>query len=196
MKRKIYISLILVFLVNFLTLFYEVLKKESSDFLWSPIIDFTILTVILILLFDAWKQIGNFFSSTEIKFYIRILPVFIYLIGILNLFYQPLNFNIDEIVYGKIIFRACYEGTQTTKVLFLRSNNDFDIEYTGFFSHNYLSGTYKIDNDTLLLNFDKGNQGFSSKFIMNDKNRILKPLPQNNRKQYFDFYYGYCKRLN
>jgi hypothetical protein len=91
--------------------------------------------------------------------------------------------------------RACYEGTMNTSRLYFRENGEFEDFNIGFFAHvNYVSGTWKMNGDTILLTIKSGKHK-----LLNDKIMImdnsLYTVEQDTVKPTF-YYLGQCKGLN
>ena len=116
------------------------------------------------------------------------------------IFFNTFSFDIDEKVYGKVIFRACYEGTQNQATFKLREKNRFEIHATGvFFYDEYFTGQYIQSGDTLNLNYDGQVHGaVGEKVFMNNRDSVIEVIKQNvdSTRRPLTFYYGYCKGLN
>ena len=115
-------------------------------------------------------------------------------IVILDGFYNPLKIDLDSI-YGKTVFRACYEGTQNQATFKLRDNGKFDIHWTGaFFSDNFYTGKYTLNGDTLFMNFNTIIPGKLDDTLI-IKHGYLCKLESDTLVSTF-FYLGRCKGLN
>ncbi len=108
-------------------------------------------------------------------------------------------FNIEKKLYGDVVFRACYEGTQNQATFKLRENNRFEIHYTGvFFYDNFVTGKYKLNNDTLYLVYDnEPGTRFGDIVYMDSISEFLIPIRKDTLSiSRSNFYFGYCKGLN
>lgn len=152
----------------------------------------------LIIIFKIIHELFKIFSEfNEIK-YKGLIPIVILLVSLLDSFYNPLNIDLDRL-YGKVIFRACYEGTQNQATLKLRENNRFDLHWTGIFYSSYWSGSYHINSDTLYLNNEKKESLPMGEILyMDNMKKELKQISNENDSINinYTFYYGYCKGLN
>ena len=130
----------------------------------------------------------------------HLLPVTL-IVGILCfIFFNTFSFDIEDKIYGKVVFRACYEGTQNQATFKLREGNKFELHWTGvFFADNYYTGTYKQVGDTLFLHYHSDRPSrFGDKIVMDDKSELLTTVRHENDNLNYvvKFYYGYCKGLN
>ena len=127
------------------------------------------------------------------------LPITILIVFLLDGIYNPLSINLDSI-YGQVIFRACYEGTQNQATFKLRADDKFDIHWTGvFFYDEFYTGKFNKVADTLYLDyFGKKPLRFGEKVFMDNERELLVTIRQDNDslKNVVPFYYGYCKGLN
>jgi len=115
-------------------------------------------------------------------------------------FLNTFSFDLEERVYGKVTFRACYEGTQNQATFKLRDRNKFEIHATGvFFYDEYFTGQYIQHGDTLDLEYDGDVHGaVGEKVFMNDRDSLIEVIKQNvdSTRRPLTFYYGYCKGSN
>jgi len=113
--------------------------------------------------------------------------------------YNPLKVDLNKI-YGEVIFRACFEGTQNQATFKLLENNKFELHWTGvFFYDQFFTGSFQIEGDTLFLKYNNAKPiRFGDKILMNNEEGLLVPIRSENDslKNVVPFYYGYCKGLN
>ena len=108
--------------------------------------------------------------------------------------FNPLKIDLDKI-YGQVIFRACYEGTQNQATFKLRDTGKFDIHWTGvFFADNYYTGNYSMIGDTIFMNYNTEIPRLLDDTLI-IKNNYLCKLESDTIVSTF-FYLGYCKGLN
>lgn len=109
--------------------------------------------------------------------------------------YNPLKINVDELIRGKILFKACYEGTQNEAKFYLREEKKFDVHWTGaFFYDEFFTGVYEKKGDTILLKFNKKQlDEFGDTLIIKGEDLFTK---QNDSIFPTYFYLGECKGLN
>ncbi|NLD50206.1 MAG: hypothetical protein GX660_23970 [Clostridiaceae bacterium] len=121
---------------------------------------------------------------------------------IVVLFFSIANpFNIDlDFIYGKVKFKACYEGTMNGATLKIREENKFDLHWYGAFGYDeFFIGNYEINGDTLWLYYLSNRPSrFGSKILMDSDNELLITLrgDTDSLENVVDFYYGDCKGLN
>jgi hypothetical protein len=129
----------------------------------------------------------------ELNFLI-FLPLIILVTVFLDATYNPLKINLN-IIYSKLIFQACYEGTQNQATFKLRENNDFDIHWTGaFFADNFYTGTYRKKNDTLFMDFNTEIPNFLDDTLIIEKFYLVKPFADSVTTTHF--YLGKCQGYN
>jgi hypothetical protein len=123
-----------------------------------------------------------------------LIPIAIMTLVILDGFYNPLKIDLDRI-YGKVVFRACYEGTQNQATFKLRDSGKFDIHWTGvFFADNFYTGNYRQSRDTIFMNFNTEIPRLLDDTLIT-KNGYLWRLQSDTLVSTF-FYLGNCKGLN
>ncbi|MBC34644.1 MAG: hypothetical protein CL663_01175 [Bacteroidetes bacterium] len=100
----------------------------------------------------------------------------------------------------KVVFRACYEGTQNQATFKLFENNEFELHWSGaFFYRELFTGTYKEKSDTLFLNYETAKAiRFGEKILMDSVNEQLITIRHDGDSlvNVVAFYYGFCKGLN
>lgn len=116
------------------------------------------------------------------------------ILAIIDGTFNPLKIDLEKI-YGKTVFRACYEGTQNQATLKLRESGKFDIHWTGvFFYDEFFTGNYTKNGDTILMNFDNEIPKMLGDTLI-VKNENLYRLKSDSLIS-THFYLGYCKGLN
>lgn len=157
-----------------------------------------LLLGLILLIYGIVGLFKLFFSKNYKKAY-SYIPIIIVPLIFAETLFNPLKIDADRL-YGKVIYEACFEGTQNQAKLKLRRDRKFDIHWTGvFFYDEYFVGDFEEKNDTLYLNFNKGiaprNFGNMAVKVMGSgisffdkENKLLKPNPY--------FYEGKCKGLN
>lgn len=122
------------------------------------------------------------------------IPIIIMTVLLLDGMVNPLKFNLDKI-YGHVVFRACYEGTQNQATFKLRESGKFDIHWTKvFFSDNFYTGEYIKKGDTILLDFKTEIPRNLSDTLLIDGDYIYRLKSDTLISTHF--YLGYCKGLN
>ncbi len=113
--------------------------------------------------------------------------------------FNPLKIDLNKI-YGNVLFRACFEGTQNQATFKLLENNKFEIHWTGvFFYDEYFVGTYEKRGDTLYLDYrGKKPVRFGERILMDNDKEILETIcsDDDSLRNVVPFYYGFCKGLN
>jgi len=193
MTRTLKISIVLSILFIGLIRFRPIWERNPGGF-WNvlfflgiAVLFFWILTKIVIEIIRIIK------IRKEVSFKI-FMPILVLIIGIADGMYNPLKIDLDS-VYGKTVFRACYEGTQNQATFKLRDNGKFDIHWTGvFFSDNFYTGKYSMNGDTILMNFyTEIPRMLGDTLIINEE--FLYRLKSDTLTT-THFYLGYCKGLN
>ncbi len=193
MTRSLKISLIVSILFVGLIRLQPIWERNPGGF-WNvlfllgiAILFIWLIVKIIIEIIRLIKQRKNW----TLKLFIPFLIMTVFLLdGIFN----PLKINLDKI-YGQVVFRACYEGTQNQSTFKLRENGKFDIHWTGaFLFDDFYTGNYTKSGDTLLLDFDteiphslNDTLIINGEYIYRLKADSLIPTR---------FYLGYCKGLN
>lgn len=168
--------------------------------LWIPLIFLLVVAGFIWLLVKLIKEIIGLIKNRRTFKWSHLLPT-ILIVGVLCFtFFNTLSFGIEDRVYGKVTFRACYEGTQNQATFKLREGNRFEIHWTGvFFYDEYFTGTYRQIGDTLILDYHTDNPTrFGDRIFMDNQKELLTTIRQekDSLKSVVPFYYGYCKGLN
>lgn len=132
----------------------------------------------------------------------HVLPT-LFIIGVFCFIsFNRFSFDIEDKIYGKVLFRACHEGALNHATFKLREGNRFELHaIDGFFANDYFMGTYKQIGDTLILDYDSDRPvRFGNRIFMDNQKEELTIIRQANDSlknviPYY-FYYGYCKGLN
>jgi hypothetical protein len=187
--------------LTFLILSYtDSLWTRYPGGLWIPLI-FLIIVVGFIWL--CVKLIGEIFGLVKNRRTFKwnqLLPTSL-IAGVLYFtLFGTFSFDIEDRAYGKVTFRACFEGTQNQATFKLREGNRFEIHWSGvFFYDEYFTGTYRQSGDTLILDYHTNRPTrFGTRILMDNQNKILTTIREENDSlmNVVPFYYGYCKGLN
>jgi hypothetical protein len=188
-RFKILLGLATLILLS--NLYFFLVKIGGFIFLFEGLIQLilficvTIWTGVLIYRIirnEEWRRPSNFLT-------ILAIPIVIYISGFHNL-------TADEnTLQSKVKIRACYEGTMNTSRLYFRENGEFEDFNIGFFAHvYYISGTWKMDGDTIRLTIKSGQSNLlKDKMVVKDN--LLYAVEQDTIKPTF-YYLGECKGLN
>jgi len=167
---------------------------------WIPLIGLLIVAGFLWLVIKLIREIIGLIKNRKTLKKNHLFPTILIVAVLCFTFFNTFSFDIEDKIYGKVVFRACYEGTQNQATFKLRDGNRFEIHWTGvFFADNYYTGTYKQIGDTLFLDyFSDRPTRFGDKIFMDNKNELLTTIRQENDSLEYvvPFYYGYCKGLN
>lgn len=187
--------------MTLLTLIYtDPIWTRNPGGLWIPLIFLLILSGFIWLTVKLIKEIILLVKNRRTFKWNQLLPT-ILITGILSFtFFNTFSFDVDEIVYGKVVFRACYEGTQNQATFKLREGNKFEIHATGvFFYDEYFTGQYTQHGDTLDLKYDGVVHGaVGERVFMNNQDSVIEVIKLNvdSARRPLTFYYGHCKGLN
>ena len=198
--NKNLVSIGLVSVTLLILIYTDPLWTRYPGGLWIPLIFLLIVVGFIWLIIKLVKEIVGLIKSRSTFRWNHLLPT-IFIAGVLCFtFFNTFSFDIAEKIYGKVIFRACFEGTQNQATFKLREGNKFEIHWTGvFFYDEYFTGTYRQTGDTLILNYHAGRPiRFGDRIFMDDQNELLTTIRQQNDSlmNVVPFYYGYCKGLN
>lgn len=189
LKTSIIISILFVGLIRFLPIWERWTGSFFNLFLFLVIGVLSIWILIKIVV-----EIVRLIKKCKELKPRMLLPLVIMIVVMLDVFFNPLNIDLEKI-YGKVVFRACYEGTQNQATFKLRDNGGFDIHCTGvFFYEEYFTGEYRRHGDTLFMNFNSEiPRTLDDTLII--KNGSLYKIRSDTLTSTF-FYLGYCKGLN
>lgn len=193
MKRNLKISLIISILFVGLIRFRPVWERNPGG-LWNVLFFLAIAILFFWLITKIIIEITRLIKQRENLTFNLYIPILIMTLFLLDGMYNPLKVNLDKL-YGQVVFRACYEGTQNQATFKLRESGKFDIHWTGvFFSDNFYTGDYIKNGDTLLLNFNTEiPRNFDDTLII--KGEYLYRQKADSLIS-THFYLGYCKGLN
>jgi len=197
--RKL-VSIGLVSVTLLLLIYTEPLWTRHTGGLWTPLIFLSIAAGFFWLIIKLIKELIGMIKNRVAFKANQLLPT-ILIAGILSFtFFNTFSFDIEDKIYGKVVFRACYEGTQNQATFKLREGNRFEVHATGvFFYDEYFTGQYIQRGDTLDLDYDGDvHRAIGDKMFMNNRDEVLESTRSNmdSTRRPLNFYYGYCKGLN
>ena len=199
MRNKL-ISIGLVSVTLLILIYTDPLWTRYPGGLWIPLIFILILAGFIWLIVKLIKEIILLIKDRKSFKWNQLSPTTLIVAVLCFTFFNTFSFDIDEKVYGKVIFRACYEGTQNQATFKLRDKNRFEIHATGvFFYDEYFTGQYTQHGDTLDLRYDGVVHGaVGERVFMNNLDSVLEVIKLNvdSTRRPLTFYYGYCKGLN
>ena len=154
MTKKL-VSIGLVSVTLLLLIYTDPLWTRYPGGLWIPLIFLLIVAGFFWLIIKLIKEIIGLIKNRKEFKRDHLLPT-ILIVGVLCFtFLNTFSFDIEDKIYGKVVFRACYEGTQNQATFKLREGNRFEIHSTGvFFYDKYYTGQYIQRGDTLDLVYD------------------------------------------
>ena len=126
------------------------------------------------------------------------LPAIICLTTLTYTIFSPYRLNSEDLE-SKVIWRACFEGTQNQATIKFRENKTFEINWTGaFFANSWNFGTYKQRTDTFYLHYTTEKPYRFGDTILNDGKGLvsLNKIKIDSSQYFVPFYLGYCKGLN
>ncbi|MDP3462328.1 MAG: hypothetical protein Q8S18_06040 [Bacteroidales bacterium] len=193
MTRNLKISLIISILFVGLIRFRPIWERNPGGF-WNMLFFLGIAVLFFWLIIKIIIEITRLIKRRKILTLKSFIPILIMTISLMDGIFNPFKVNLDK-VYGQVVFRACYEGTQNQATFKLRACGKFDIHSTGvFFSDNFYTGDYIKTGDTILLNFNT-----EIPRNLNDtlfiKGEYIYRLQADSLIS-THFYLGYCKGLN
>ncbi len=193
MTRHLKISLIISFLFVGLIRFRPIWERNPGGF-WNVLFFLGIAVLFFWLIVKIVIEITRLIKKRKSLTFRLFIPILIMSVLLLDGMLNPLNINLDKI-YGQVVFRACYEGTQNQATFKLRDTGKFDIHWTGvFFADNYYTGKYSMSGDTIYMDYHtKMPRLLDDTLII--KNDYLCKLQSDTIVSTF-FYLGYCKGLN
>jgi hypothetical protein len=199
LRRKL--SLISVVSLLYLFLIYtDPLWMRYPGGLWIPILFLLIVVGFFWLTFSLCIELLGLMKNKKDRTWRQMLPALLITLILCFSFFYTIPFDVEEEVYGKVLFRACYEGTQNQATLKLREGNRFEIHWTGvFFYDEYFVGRYSQSLDTLFLNYQGDKPArFGEIVYMESQSKLLRTIRQHGDSSANDvsFYYGYCQGLN
>lgn len=193
MTRNLKTSLIISILFVGLIRFRPIWERNPGGF-WNVLFFMTIAALFVWLIVKIIIEITRLIRQRKNLTSKLFIPILIMTVLLLDGMFNPLKFNLDKI-YGQVIFRACYEGTQNQATFKLRENGKFDIHWTGvFFSDNFYTGEYIKKGDTILLDFNTEIPRNLSDTLVIDGDYIYRLKADTLISTHF--YLGYCKGLN
>jgi hypothetical protein len=198
MTRNLKISLIISILFVGLIRFIPIWERNPGGF-WNLLFYLAIAVLFFWLIVKIIKEIVRLIKQRKNLTFRLFIPILIMTLMLLDGMFNPLKIDLNRL-YGNVVFRACFEGTQNQATFKLLENNKFEIHWTGvFFYDEYFVGTYEKHGDTLFLDYHgKRPIRFGDKILMNNEKEILETIRFENDslKNVVPFYYGFCKGLN
>jgi hypothetical protein len=197
-KRLIPIGLVSVTLLIFI--YTDPIWTRYPGGMWTLLIGLLIVAGFVWLIIKLIKEIMALIKNRKTFKVNHLVPTIVIVFFLCFMFFNTLSFDIEGKIYGKVVFRACYEGTQNQATFKLREGNRFELHWTGvFFADNYYTGIYKQVGDTLFLDYNSVRPSrFGDKILMDNENKLLTTIRQENDSLNYvvKFHYGYCKGLN
>ncbi len=198
MTRNLIISLIISILFAGLIRFIPIWERNPGGF-WNLLFYLAIVVLFFWLIVKIIKEIVRLIKQRKNLTFRLFIPIMIMTLMLLDGMFNPLKIDLNKI-YGNVVFRACYEGTQNKATFKLLEKNKFEIHWTGvFFYDEYFVGAYEKRGDTLYLDYHgKKPLRFGERILMNNTKEILETLRRDNDslRNVVPFYYGFCKGLN
>jgi len=198
MTRNLKISLIISILFVGLIRFTPIWERNPGGF-WNLLFYLAIVVLFFWLIVKIIKEIVRLVKQRKNLTFRLFIPILIMTLMLLDGMFNPLKIDLNKI-YGNVVFRACYEGTQNQATFKLLEKNKFEIHWTGvFFYDEYFVGTYEKRGDTLYLDYrGKKPVRFGERILMNNDKEILETLRRDDDslRNVVPFYYGFCKGLN
>lgn len=112
-----------------------------------------------------------------------------------DVWYNPLKIDLDPPLYGAVVTRACYEGTQNQATLKFRESGRFDLHATVVFgADRFLVGSYGRAGDTLFTWYEGERHWRLSDTLVLQDGRMM--MIRNDSLLPSYFYLGHCKGLN
>ncbi len=175
--------------------FYHIDKYLTGLFFLSVIllIVLSFLFIVINLLLESFKIVYNIRRLT----FKYCLPRIIYALPIWYTFLSPFKLS-SAPSEGKVVLRACFEGTQNQATLKFYRDSTFVLLWSGVFGYSeYFSDTFSQVKDTLFLTYKTEKPYRLGRKILN-KNDLLITLdtPIEDGQYKATFYLGYCKGLN
>ena len=199
MTKKL-VSIGLVSVTLLILIYTDPIWTRHPGGLWIPLIGLLIVAGFFWLVIKLTREIIGLIKNRKTFKKNHMFPTILIVAVLCFTFFNTFSLDIEDKIYGKVIFRACYEGTQNQATFKLREGNRFEIHWTGvFFADYFFSGTYKQVGDTLLLDYASDQPArFGDKIFMDNKSELLTTIRQENDslRKAVRFYYGYCKGLN
>lgn len=195
MKSKSIRYTLHLIVLEILILFSPVWSRNPGGF-WNILFGLAIFVLVIMLLVRLIKEIVFIIKRWKQLNKKSLLPLSILVLGSVIVFFSP---DIEDKLYGKITFRACYEGTQNHATFFLRTPDRFEFHHTAvFFYDKYYRGTYERKEDTLFLKyFGLKQKHYQDTVLMDYDTEFLKPIKNDSVvESRLNFYFGYCRGEN
>ena len=162
------------------------------------ILEFTLLLGFIILTVLFFVQTVDIYRNRKALTFKFCLPAILILLNILYILLFPFRLS-SERFESQVVLRGCFEGTQNQASIKFRSNQSFEIHWTGAFGYNdWFYGEYEKFGDTLILHYQTEEPlRFGDTILVNDHgfspiNKVDKP----DKTYMVGFYLGYCQGYN
>lgn len=196
---KTLISISLVSVTLSLLLYLSPLLSRYVGGIWTAVIFLFIFIGFIWLIVKLFQELVRLARNRSTFRWTHLLPGILIVLVLCFTWFNTLSLD-EDTIYGKVIFRACYEGTQNQATFKLREGNKSELHWTGvFFYDRYFTGTYQQVGDTLLLDYETDLPGrFGERVLMDNQQKLLITISQvsDSSKNFVPFYYGYCLGLN
>ncbi len=198
MSKRNIISLIISILFV-LTIIFRPIWERNPGGLWTALFFLLIAILFFWLITKIIIEIVYLIRQRKVLKIKSFIPIVVMIVLLFDGMYNPFKIDLNKL-YGDVIFRACYEGTQNQATFKLLENDKFELHWTGaFFYDEFFIGTYVKKNDTLFLDYKwEKPVRFGDKIFMNNEYEILETVRKEGDSlvNVVPFYYGYCKGLN
>src|SRR6185369_9212858 len=81
--------------------------------LWIVLIFLLIVAGFIWLIIKLIKELIKLIKNRKTFKWTHLMPTILIIGSLCFIFFNTFSFDIENKIYGKVIFRACYEGTQT-----------------------------------------------------------------------------------
>jgi len=189
LRLQILLGLLILLLLS--NLYYFLVKIGGFIFLIEGLIQLTIFICVTIWTSSLiWRIIRN----SEWRTLLNVLTILAVPLAVIISGFDTLTAD-ENTFQSDVKIRACYEGTMNTSRLYFRENGEFEDYNIGLFAHvSYVSGTWKMNGDTIRLTIKSGYHNIlKDRIIIRDN--FLYAIEQDTIKPTF-YYIGRCKGLN
>ena len=188
LKTSLIISILFVAL-NRLQPFWE----RYPGGLWNNLLFLAITVLFFWLITKIIIEMVRLIKQRRVLTIKLFVPILIMTVFLLDGMYNPFKIDFDK-VYGPVVFRACYEGTQNQATFKLRDNGKFDIHWTSIISSTFFTGQYAMKGDTIFMNFDTRVPRMLGDTLIIKDEYLYRSHKDTLTSTYF--YLGDCKGLN
>lgn len=197
-SRRARIATVVCFVYLILTIFYHHIDKYLTGILFTVLFLLIPVTFVFIavLAFRGVAQIVRNRKHLTLKL---CWPAIITLMTLCYTLFSPYRLD-SENLESKVVWRACFEGTQNQAFILFRDDNSFELNWTGvFFADEWFYGNYKQNGDTVYLEYHtKQPYRFGDTLLIQGESltTISKINKRDSTRVFVPFYLGYCKGLN